>query len=118
MGRNNEPDQSVNGAGHASSAEVAAWASNLSEAFLLCREIGHKWNPHTAAWRSEQRCYERSLRCTRCRTRRLQLLTSYGAVISSQYIYPDGYQHKGFGRVIGDGRDALRLESIQRLVEV
>ena len=36
--------------------------------------------------------------------------------MGSNYDYADGYQRKGFGRITGDGRDALRLESIVRQV--
>lgn len=100
----------------ASPSEVGAFAAKLPENFLLCREIGHNWKPWAAQWVPEDQCYERVLRCTRCKTRRNQTLSSQGAVIASNYEYPDGYEHKGFGRISGQGRDTLRLESLTRLI--
>lgn len=101
----------------APAGEVEAFASNLPENFLLCREMGHNWRPWTAKWNVGERCYDRVLRCTRCKCKREQSLTSSGAVVTSHYIYPDGYEHKGFGRISGEGRDRLRLESITRLID-
>jgi hypothetical protein len=102
---------------YADPADVASWAGGLSESFLMCREIGHSWRPFSAHWIAEDDCFDRTLRCTRCKTKRVQMLSAHGAIVSSQYIYPDGYQSNGMGRIVGDGRDALRLESLQRLVE-
>lgn len=97
--------------------DVREWAHGLSQSYLLCRELGHNWRPHTARWVTEDQCFERSLRCTRCKTERRQVLSSRGAVASSHYVYPDGYQTHQMGRIAGDSRDALRLESINRTLE-
>jgi hypothetical protein len=36
--------------------------------------------------------------------------------VTNKYIHPEGYLHKGMGRIIGEGRGLLRLESIKRTV--
>lgn len=105
------------GPSYAHPDDVRDWAEGLKESYLQCRELGHNWRPHTARWSSEFEGFERRLRCTRCRTVREQVLSAHGAVVTNQYLYPDGYQTHGMGRVVGDGRDALRLESIQRALQ-
>lgn len=96
--------------------EVAEFAESLPERFLHCRELGHTWRPFTAG-RHRDGGFERVLRCTRCRTRRVQEISSRGMVVSNKYIHPDGYLHKGFGRIVGEGRGLLRLESLKRLTK-
>ncbi len=112
--RNNRRRRVVDG--YADPDEVASWAHDLSDAFLLCREIGHNWRPWAAQWVPHEQCYERVLRCTRCRTERQQVLSNRGAIVTSGYAYPDGYQIQGMGRITGEGRDSLRLESLVRIV--
>ena len=97
---------------YADPAEVAVFARDLSNSYLQCRELSHNWKPWTAY--AKNGGYERALRCTRCRTERWEVLTSTGAKVSGHYVYPDGYLHEGLGRIVGDGRDALRLESLTR----
>ena len=99
----------------ATTSEVQVFAAGLNNSFLLCRDLGHNWRPWGAQWVPEDNAYNRTLRCTRCKTARMQVLSVRGEVIQSKYDYADGYQHKGLGRVTGSGRDALRLESIVRL---
>ena len=98
--------------GYALRGEVERFAQTLSDKFLACRELGHNWMPRTAALKDNY--YDRVLRCSRCRTERHQTVSRSGEVLSSNYNYREGYQAKGLGRVVGDGRSALRLESIIR----
>lgn len=100
----------------ADASEVEQFAASLKESYLLCRELGHNWRPHTARYLADQRAYERSLRCSRCYTERRQVLTGSGHIVGSSYVHPEGYLHKGLGRIVGEGRDALRLESLQRFI--
>lgn len=100
----------------ADESEVADFVATLNDSYLLCREVGHTWRPHFARLDDERQGFVRTLRCTRCKTLRHQLLSYSGAVLTSHYEYPDGYQHKGFGRIVGHGRDTMRLESIMRLI--
>lgn len=99
---------------HAEAAEVAAFAQSLPESYLYCRELGHNWKAWTA--RQVDDSIERVLRCNRCRCERHQILTLTGGVHSNKYVHPEGYLHDGMGRIVGDGRDALRMESIKRTI--
>jgi len=94
--------------------EVEAFAKGLKEAFLHCREMGHAWRPWAAEWDAEHNSYRRGLRCPRCKTKRWQYMGLTGAVLGTQYEYPEGYTAEGIGRIMGEGRDALRLESLTR----
>jgi hypothetical protein len=101
---------------YADADEVRDFAETLPERFLHCRELNHNWRPYTVGSHPDGG-YERVLRCTRCRTRKIQSLTTSGALMGGvKYIHPPGYLHEGFGRIVGEGRDALRLESIKRIV--
>jgi hypothetical protein len=89
----------------------------MKQTHLECRDVGHLWRPWTAREVHDQqlgRHWERTLRCTRCRAARTQLLTAQGAIVSNRYTYPDDYLRKGLGRIAGEGRDALRAESLRR----
>lgn len=74
----------------------------------------HSWRPFSAKWLPEIECYERIRRCSRCKTKKKQVIAPGGGVVSSQYDYPDGYQTEGMGRLAGDSLDALRLVSLYR----
>lgn len=105
-------------AGTARPEQVAEWSHDLSDNYLLCRDLGHTWRPFNARWDPEQDGYIRVLRCSRCKTERSQLLSATGMVDSGSYDYPDGYQAPpGTGRLTGEGRGALRLESVMRLID-
>lgn len=109
-------------ADYAKPRDVQEFAEGLRQQFLLCRTYGHSFAPftvqvaNTVGRRSVY--YEQVLRC-KCRTKRRLLLSRTGAVISSSYDYTEapGYLMHGLGRVVGEGRDVLRLESVTRLIE-
>lgn len=93
--------------------EVRAFAEDLPEAFLHCREMGHSWAPYTASLHKDGG-YERTLLCRRCDTRRLQGLDRRGLVVRSRYVHPEGYLSKGLGHLAGEDRGVLRIASIRR----
>lgn len=94
-------------------AEVASFAADLPEKYLACRDTGHVWRPFDARVDKTKGCYVRSHRCMNCRSLRHQHLTFSGGVIRTAYEHSDGYL-SDIGRIAGEGRDVLRLESIQR----
>lgn len=96
-------------------SDVEEFAASLPDKFLHCRELGHLWRPFTAG-RHADGGFERVLRCTRCKTKRQQSLNSRGMIMSNQYIHPEGYLTEGIGRIVGEGRGLLRLESISRVL--
>lgn len=95
--------------------EVESFAKGMRVSHLQCRELGHNWRPWVARYDSEHNAYERALRCTRCRTERWESIGLSGAKLGARYVYPEGYTApEGMGRIVGEGRDALRLESLTR----
>lgn len=104
--------------GHADAKEVAQWSEGLPDRYLLCRDMGHRWQPFSARWDEKERAYSRVLRCSRCKTDRTQLLAMNGLILSGHYEYPDGYTAPaGTGRIDQMARGALRLESTLRLIQ-
>lgn len=99
--------------------QVVAWGEELPDAFLTCRDMGHTWRPYTAAWDSQERAYRRELICARCTTVRVQWVSATGHIAhGNAYTYPEGYTAPtGTGRMDGQARDALRLQSVLRMVE-
>lgn len=98
--------------------ESARWAESLSDDFLICRDLGHVWRPHTAAWNAKLRVYDRTLRCGRCHALRHQTLSQTGHSLSVHYSYPTGYlAPAGTGALGGSDRDTLRLVSVTRFLE-
>jgi hypothetical protein len=95
--------------------DVRDFAQSLPERFLYCREMGHNWRPFSAG-KYKDGGFERVLRCTRCRTKRFQEISNRGIIVGSRYEHPEGYLSNGLGRIVGEGRGALRLESIKRIV--
>lgn len=95
--------------------DVADFARHLPEKWLVCRDTGHVWRPFDAQVLKDKGCYERSHRCFNCKTVRRQHLTFRGAVLRTIYEHPEGYL-SDIGRIVGEGRDALRLESLKRAI--
>lgn len=111
------PSAEVKRDGYADVGEVEAFAAELPEKFLHCREMNHNWRPFDVG-RHKDGGYERTLRCVRCKTRKVQHLDANGMLIGgTHYEYPEGYQVQHLGRIVGEGRGALRLESIKRITK-
>lgn len=94
--------------------EVKEFAESLSDEFLECREMNHIWKAWTGQY--VEGGILRILRCQRCKCERHQEISLSGTILSSHYKHPEGYLHKGMGRIVGDGRDALRVESLTRFM--
>jgi hypothetical protein len=109
------PAPDVTGVRWAALSEVEDFATELPEEFLLCREMGHRWLPYQAALNNDG-TYHRALRCPRCKTKKVQEISSRGAILATHYKHPEGYLHEGMGRIAGDGRGVLRLEAIRRTI--
>lgn len=96
--------------------EVADFAAGLESEWLFCRTYQHNWKPWSAHWSDHEGCYDVKIRCNRCTTKRVQKMSDKGTVLSSHYEYPEGYLHAGMGRIAGESRDVLRLESVTRVL--
>jgi len=66
-----------------------------------------------ARWEPESHTFHRRLRCSSCRTERVQLLNQRGHVITNHYVYPEGYLAKNVEGMAGN-RDTFRLEAVIR----
>lgn len=71
----------------------SARAEAAREQFIECRTIGHAWDRYVDTdMRAPQYGHRLSLRCTRCPTRRHDLVHRItGKVIERVYDYPDDY---------------------------
>jgi hypothetical protein len=101
--------------------DVEQFALGLQRQKLQCRTYGHSFAPHSVnvgvTVGRANAYYEQTLRC-RCGVKRRLLLSRSGSVISSSYIYneSEGYLSSGLGRIVGEGKDALRMEMLTRLI--
>lgn len=92
--------------------------SRMNDDHLMCRDFGHSWRPFQARYIPQRKQYEERLKCLRCKTIRVRLLTHTGGQVANHYVYPDGYAMKGYGRLSGTDRDAVRLASLQTVLEL
>jgi hypothetical protein len=98
--------------------ELEAWARELPDAFIRCRDFGHNWRPFRAFYDEQERGYRRVIKCRGCGTERAQMLDLDGAVRSGYYVHPDGYlKPHGTGVLDAGGRATLRLVSTLRMIE-
>jgi len=103
---------------YADAAAVSQYAKGLSNEFLLCRTYRHPWQPETATWNKAYRYYHVTHICPRCGSRKHEEMSERGQVYSGWIEYAEGYLLEGVGRIAGDGRDVLRLTSIERTFQV
>lgn len=100
----------------ASPKEVRSAVDHLTEEFLRCRDIGHVWVQYKV--KRVRGGYERSLYCRSCKASKHQFVSGRGEILASSYVYSDGYQFKGIGRVQSEGKAVLRLESLDRTIKL
>ena len=98
------------------SVSVDTFAAGLGDRVLHCRELGHVWRPLTVSWDAKARAYDRRLRCSSCRTVRVQVVTGKGHVLSNRYEYAPGYLAQGVEIGRGD-RDTFRREALTRFLD-
>lgn len=106
---------------YATPDDIVELTKNMSREHLQCRDDGHPWRPsvdHEVTLEDGRLAYERVRRCPRCKAKRVQLVSAAGAVLKGDYDYAKGYPLRGYGRIIGDARNALRLASIKRNIEL
>lgn len=95
---------------------LSAWAEQLAEKQLLCRDLGHNWKP-SRVYRSKSSGFIQVLRCTQCKALRRREIDRYGQVLGASYTYPDGYlAPHGVFATTSEGRSQLRLISAHRML--
>lgn len=86
----------------------------LTDAFVKCRNRGgwgHQWDSFQPLQRNRGwGGVTISLRCERCTTERYDTIDAQGALVSRQYVYPEGYKLTG-----GVTTEDVRREVIRRL---
>ena len=97
-------------------AQMRRIVQAMDTAHVDCRDLTHAWEPYTAA--KEGGGYKRIVRCPRCGTRRIDLLTRAGGVRRRRYVYPENYLVKGIGQLTGDTKNMMRLEGLKRLMNM
>jgi hypothetical protein len=100
----------------ASPKEVRSAVDHLTEEFLRCRDIGHVWVQYKV--KRVRGGFERSLYCRSCKASKHQFVSGRGEILASSYVYSDGYQFRGIGRVQSEGKAILRLESLDRTIRL
>lgn len=103
---------------YASPTDVRSHAAEWPETFLECRLYGHVWRPLRATHHVRYRYYYVVQECQRCESERHSEITERGAVTAQWIQYTEGYLTKDVGRIVGDGRDVLRLAVLQRVYDV
>lgn len=98
--------------------DASRWANDLPAEFLLCRDLGHTWEPFRGWHDRKAREYVQVLRCPRCRCERERHLDYSGRRISQSYTYPDAYlAPAGEGYLSAESRADLRLVSLLRMID-
>lgn len=101
-----------------SRSDATQWAQALPSAFLLCRDLGHTWEPYRGWVDRAEREYVQVLRCPRCQTERERRLDYQGRRNSQSYSHPEGYlQPAGSGYLDAESRADLRLVSLLQLID-
>jgi hypothetical protein len=102
---------------YADAREVERQAERWTDEILECRTDGHYWRPARATHHTAYRFYYIVQRCARCLCERHTEMTERGTIAARWIVYTDGYLTKGMGRIVGDGRDALRLAALTRMYD-
>lgn len=88
---------------------------DMDEKFVYCRDVMHAWQPYTAR-QEKDGTFTSTLKCARCETYKVRILSRRGAILSSYYDYPEGYCIVGAGRLTGTARDTIRLRSLRNVM--
>ena len=97
--------------------DITTAITNMNDTHRQCRNYGHSWEPRWARWLPRRAGIEEGLVCKRCGTERWRVITKHEDVLSSRYVYPEGYRIEGLGRLTGEGRGALRWASALARIE-
>lgn len=105
----------------ATRAETEAAAKGWETPVLECRTLGHSWRQANAIHVRRLRYWQVTYRCDRgCNVIRYQEWDEQGRVYASWLRYPkkedgsEAYLAEGIGRVVGEAKSALRIESVTR----
>ena len=98
----------------ASPKDVRQAVVKMPETFLRCRDLGHTWLQYRV--KRIRGGFERDLFCRSCKTNKHMFISPKGEILASNYVYNEGYQITGLGRIQAEGKSVLRLEALDRVV--
>jgi hypothetical protein len=90
----------------ASSKEVRTAVHHLTEEFLRCRDIGHVWVQYKVQRVRGGYRAQPVLPVLQGQQAPVRV-SGRGEILASSYVYSDGYQFKGIGRVQSEGKAIL-----------
>lgn len=99
----------------ATAKQIQEALNDIRDEHLVCRDFGHQWRQY--AVKKARGGFERSMFCRQCKTARHQFVSNKGEIISNSYSYVDGYQFRGLGRIVSEGKGLIRLETIERTLD-
>lgn len=101
---------------YATPKQISTQSKGWSDEQLLCRTRGHRFTvPYVATHNRRYRYFYAELGCEGgCGVTQLFEMNEQGHVYWSRLRYPDGYL-SAHGRVVGDAKDALRVEMVIRV---
>ena len=102
----------------ASLDDVERLADQWDPRVLECRTYGHHWQPSQATFNTKYRYYRVVQICPSCTSERIMELDSRGHIVKLKIDYADGYLSKHTGRIVGEGRDILRLATVTRTFDL
>jgi hypothetical protein len=94
--------------------EVRQAIVKMPESYLRCRDLGHTWLQYRV--KRIRGGFERSLFCRSCKTNKHMFISPKGEILASNYVYHEGYQIQGMGRIQAEGKAVMRLESLDRVL--
>jgi hypothetical protein len=99
--------------------DVRRMAQSWDQDQLECRLYGHDWQPQRANQDRKTLLIAVVQVCPRCESERHQEINGRTGAVFAQWIsYGDGYLCKGMGRIVGDGRNTLRLEAVTKIYKI
>lgn len=99
-------------------AAVEEAAEQWSDEILKCRIDGHRWDDSRATKNDRYKFVRIVQVCPRCESERVTEQSFHGEVYSRYIDYSEGYLLVGLGRITGEGRNMLRMTSVERLFQV
>lgn len=90
--------------------DVEEYVANAKGAWLQCRSKNHNMLDHDVAL-GENGTFIVTLRCSRCHTKRDEVIDSQGIILSARYHdHPEGYLlPRGTGRLNSEARGMIRV---------
>lgn len=100
-------------------AQLDEIIQGMTDAQLICRDLGHAWTGYTAHRSPDGVGFESVMRCQRkCGATKTRHISADGYLLGNKFTYKDpNYVMSGFGRPTQASRAGMRLQSIIRTIK-